>query len=87
MAQQHLVNDCVVAVIDLMNRKNIDHIEAFREMSDNLGITYNSVKDSCVRRIGLKGVKDFSKLVKCKEIRNYLKSRYPDSSSWLDKAF
>jgi len=86
MGKEHLVNDNVVAVINLMYKKGLNHTEAFKEMSNNLAITSDAVRDSCVRRIGLKGVKDFSKLVKTKEIKNYLKSRYPDSSSWLGRA-
>lgn len=56
MGRKHLANANVVAV---MFKKGQGHTEAFKEMSNNLGITSEALRDSCVRRIGLKGVKDF----------------------------
>ena len=79
------INDNIIPVIQLMTTKNISHTEAFKEMAENLGITKQAVLDSCVRRVGLRFVGEFSKLVKTKEIKNYLKKQYPDCSTYLDK--
>lgn len=84
MGIQNRLNDNIIPVIDIMLRKKVSHIEAFKEMSDNLGITTNSVRDSCTRRIGL-NIAKFTKLVRTNQIKNYLKSLYPELSIFLDK--
>ena len=85
MGMQNRLNDNIIPVIHLMIRKRISHTEAFKEMAINLGITTQAVLDSCVRRVGLRFVKEFSELVKTKRIKNYLKRQYPDCSAFLDK--
>ena len=85
MGLQNRLNDNIIPVIHLMIRKQISHTEAFKQMAINLGITRQAVLDSCVRRIGLRFVKEFSELVKTNKIKNYLKRQYPDCSTFLDK--
>ena len=68
MGMQCQINDNIIPVIQLMNTKNMTHTEAFKEMSENLGITKQAVLDSCVRRVGLRFVKDFTKLVDRKSV-------------------
>ena len=79
------LNDNIIPVIQLMIRKKISHTEAFKEMAFNLGISTQAVLDSCVRRVGLKFVKEFSELVKTNKIKNYLKRQYPEYRTFLDK--
>ena len=81
------LNETIIHVILLM-KKGMSHVEAFKEMADNLGITINAVRDSCVRRIGFVGkggTNKFSDLVRNNGIKNYLKRQYPDDSTLLDK--
>jgi hypothetical protein len=85
MGIQSRLNDNIIPVIHLMIRKKISHTEAFKEMAFNLGISTQSVLDSCVRRVGLRFVKEFSELVKTNGIKNYLKRQYPECSTFLDK--
>jgi hypothetical protein len=85
MGIQNRLNDNIIPVIHLMVKKEISHTEAFKEMAFNLGITTQSVLDSCVRRVGLRFVKEFSDLVRTNRINNYLKMQYPECSTFLDK--
>lgn len=85
MGIQNRLNDNIIPVIEIMKRKKISHTEAFKEMSENLGITKQSVLDSCVRRIGLRYVKEFSKLVETNGIKKYLKKQYPELSDFLEE--
>lgn len=78
--------DHILEVIKLM-KQGKKHPDAVREVATKFGVAYQTISDQCSRSLGFGSVDEFRKLYNERRLESYLKKKYPDDASAIERVF
>jgi regulator of replication initiation timing len=77
--------DYLVPAIRLI-KNGMKHTDAFHRVAKDLDVTYQTVNAQCTLRLGI-STKRFVELTTSGEIKSFLRKKFPDRGSLIDREF
>lgn len=76
--------DYLIPVISLI-KSGVKHTDAFHKIAKKLGVTYQTANAQCTVRLGNISTEKFVELIKNNRIKSFLKERFPDKASLIER--
>lgn len=76
--------DYLFPIIRLI-KSGVNHEKAFREVADKLGVKYPTANAQCTVRVDHISTEKFVELIKTNRIKSFLKEKFPEKSSLIEK--
>jgi hypothetical protein len=78
------LTDYLFPVIRLI-KSRVKHTDAFHRIAKELGVTYQTANAQCTVRLGHISTEQFVELIKSNKIKSFLKERFPDKASLIER--
>jgi hypothetical protein len=78
------LKDYLIPVIRLI-KTGMKHPDAFRRIANNLGVTKQTAQSECTVQLDHISTDKFVELINSDKIKSFLKEKFPDKASLIEK--